>query len=138
EVEKDRLQKPDAHDLYLASLATACETYVQDGAPGAWDRYITKVRTATQTYNAKDPTGGKDAVEGCRRLVQCLSRAHFQEVRAAYWDEEHRCPNPDGIRSLADAVLAYLGIAYRGLQQADLTPEIADADYFVFALPVEQ
>ncbi len=138
-VADDRVGFEAAHDKYLGELEKICSVYLGtlDSDPAAADKYAKAARGALEEFR-KVKREGLDVVDCLKRMALCLQREHLRRVRAAFWDEEHRCPTIAGLKSLRDPVPQYLEVAYRELQREDLRPDVAEADYFVFALPVEQ
>jgi uncharacterized protein with NAD-binding domain and iron-sulfur cluster len=132
--------KPGPYAAYRTSFQTAWTAYVgtRDADPAARDTYSAAARAAFDAFQTTLPRGGLDFFEGLRQLALRLQREHLDCVRRCYWDDTRKCPTPNGAATLQDPVLEYLRIAYRALQQEDLRPELAEAEYFVFALPVEQ
>jgi surface protein len=138
-VEADRVGCEADHDRYLNELENVCSTYLAtvEKDPTARDKYARAARGALETFRKKKPTA-LNVVDSLKRMAECLQREHLRRVQAAYWDEKRHCATTAGIQSLQSAVLGYLTTAYRELQREDLRTEVAKADYFVFALPVEQ
>jgi uncharacterized protein with NAD-binding domain and iron-sulfur cluster len=136
----DGARKQAAHATYFSSFQTAWTTFVanRDADPTARDTYGAAARTALDTFRKTKPHGGVDFVECLKELALALKRQHLDCVRTAYWDDKNKCPTTNAVLTLQDPVLHYLRIAHGALQQEDLRPEIAEAEYFVFALPVEQ
>jgi uncharacterized protein with NAD-binding domain and iron-sulfur cluster len=137
-IARDRIDgRSAAHDRYLKAVADACEKYVKSGDRTARDVYGSEARDAFDAFK-KDVPDAFNVVEGLKKMVERLQREHFNRVRMALWNADLHCPTAPGLQCLQDPVLGYLRIAYSALQQEDLYPKIAEAEYFVFALPVEQ
>jgi uncharacterized protein with NAD-binding domain and iron-sulfur cluster len=140
-IERDRRKSKAAeaaHDAYLADVQTACDKYVNAGDRRSGDLYASEARAALAVFRTSLPEG-IDVVKGLKDAAERLSpREHLNCVRAALWNAELHCPTTAGLQSLKDPVLGYLRMAFATLQREDLRPASAEAEYFVFALPVEQ
>jgi len=132
-------QQRVAYSSYRRRFNAAVKSYAakRDTDPTARDAYSAAARNALSNFR-KAKSDGLDFVEGFKTLARSLKRQHLDCIRTIYWDDKHTCPTTIAALTLQDPVLEYLKIAHAALQQEDLRPETADAEYFVFALPVEQ
>jgi len=132
----------NAYEDYFGQFDTALTKFLAARAkkePAAGDTFSAETKDALKAYRDKLGAGFDVVVDGIRNIARILKRQHLECIGRSLWDDSNRCPTLKAVRRLRkDPVLGFLRIAHEALEAEDLRPEIAEGDYFIFALPVEQ